>query len=374
MKQGCRFAMCMAGILLVWTGAASLEPIGLSEDGSEFVKMESGERFFAWGFNYDRHHDGRLIEDYWHEQWDTIAQDFQNMKELGANLVRIHLQFGRFMPEPGEFNEANLDQLARLVGLAEDTGLYLNLTGLACYHKHDVPEWYDALDEAERWETQAAWWKAVADAAAGSPAVFCYNLMNEPILAGSNDPDEWLPGEGFGGKHFVQRITLDLGERTRHEVARAWVDTLAGAIREVDENAMITVGAIPWVFHFGGGSPLFYSEEVGENLDFTSVHFYPQSGEVDAAVSALEVYDVGKPLVVEETFPLRCDIDELAEFFERSMPILDGITGFFWGETIEDLEAKDRTIGDEMTLRWLRLFRDMTPEMQAAVTNGGESR
>lgn len=361
MRMGCRVAICMAGLLMMGTAAASLEPIGLSEDGSEFVKKESGERFFAWGFNYDRDHERRLIEDYWHDEWDKVVKDFESMKELGANLVRVHLQFGQFMPEPGEFDQDNLDQLARLVALAEDLGLYLNLTGLACYHKEDVPAWYDALDETERWETQVAWWEAVAEAAAGSPAVFCYNLMNEPILTGGDDPDEWLPGEGLNGKHFVQRITRDLGERTRQEVARAWVDTLTEAIRETDGETLITVGAIPWVFHFGGGSPLFYSEEVGENLDFTSVHFYPERGEVDEAVSALEVYDVGKPLVVEETFPLRCDIEELAEFIERSMPILDGVTGFFWGRTIEDLEAMDRGIGEEMTLRWLRYFRDTGP-------------
>ncbi|MFP4173322.1 MAG: cellulase family glycosylhydrolase [Candidatus Hydrogenedentota bacterium] len=361
MKIGRCVAICMVGILTAWTGAASLEPISLSEDGSEFVEKESGERFFAWGFNYDHDHEGRLIEDYWHDEWDKVAEDFESMKELGANLVRVHLQFGQFMPEPGELDQDNLDQLARLVALAEDLGLYLNLTGLACYHKEDAPAWYGALDEAERWETQAAWWKAVAEVAAGSPAVFCYDLMNEPILTGGDDPDAWLPGEGLDGKHFVQRITRDLGERTRQEVARAWVDALTEAIRERDEETLITVGVIPWVFTFGGGSPLFHAEEVGENLDFASVHFYPERGEVDKAVSALEAYDVGKPLVVEETFPLRCDIDELAEFIERSMPILDGVTGFFWGKTIEDLEAMDRGIGEEMTLGWLRYFRDAAP-------------
>ena len=105
MRTGRCVAICMAAILTIGTGAASLEPIGLSEDGSEFVKTESGERFFAWGFNYDRDHKRRLIEDYWHEEWDKVAEDFQSMKELGANLVRVHLQFGQFMPEPGEFNQ-----------------------------------------------------------------------------------------------------------------------------------------------------------------------------------------------------------------------------------------------------------------------------
>ena len=46
--------------------------------------------------------------------------------------------------------------------LAEATGLYLDITGLGCYHKKDVPEWYDKLDESDRWAAQAKFWEAVA--------------------------------------------------------------------------------------------------------------------------------------------------------------------------------------------------------------------
>ena len=49
-----------------------------------------------------------------------------------------------------------------LVRLAEETGLYLDVTGLGCYHRGDVPAWYDALDEAARWDVQARFWSAVA--------------------------------------------------------------------------------------------------------------------------------------------------------------------------------------------------------------------
>lgn len=39
----------------------------------------------------------RLLEDYWAEEWETVAQDFREIRDLGANVVRIHLQLGRFM-------------------------------------------------------------------------------------------------------------------------------------------------------------------------------------------------------------------------------------------------------------------------------------
>ena len=52
-------------------------------------------------------------------------------------------------------NQKSLDQLARVLQLAERKRLYLDLTGLGCYHKRDVPEWYDKLAEPERWDVQA---------------------------------------------------------------------------------------------------------------------------------------------------------------------------------------------------------------------------
>lgn len=72
-----------------------------------------------------------------------MEADFAEMSRLGANVARIHLQLGRFMQGPAEPNVAALDQLGRLAKLAEEERLYLDLTGLACYHKADVPAWYD---------------------------------------------------------------------------------------------------------------------------------------------------------------------------------------------------------------------------------------
>ncbi len=343
-------------------GEGALERIGLSEDGSHFVRAASGERFIVWGFNYDRDTEGRLLEEYWHDEWRKVVRDFREMKALGANAVRIHLQLPALMKSAEEPNEAELRQLARLVALAEETGLYLNLTGLGCYHKEAVPDWYDALDEADRWAVQARFWEAVAETCAESDAVLCYNLMNEPILPGNTPETEWLAGE-FGGKHFVQRISLDLAGRTRAEVARAWVDRLVAAIRKHDERRMVTVGVIPWVYTFPKARPLFYSEEVGENLDFVSVHFYPEKGDVENALTALKAYDVGKPLVVEEMFPLRCGMVDLNAFVDGSRKFADGWMGFYWGKTIDEYGRHDHGMAGAVTKAWLEYFRDKGPEI-----------
>jgi hypothetical protein len=336
--------------------AAGLELIRVSADGGNFIGAESGQRFFAWGFNYDHDDSSRLLEDYWQKEWPTVVEDFEEMKALGANVVRIHLQVAKFMNSPKEPNETALNQLVRLVKLAEQTGLYLDITGLGCYHKQDVPDWYDQIDEASRWDVQALFWEAIAKKCTQSPAIFCYDLMNEPILPGNKKETDWLAGE-FGGKYFVQRISLDLKGRTRKQVARLWVDKLADAIRKYDKKHLITVGAIPWSHTFPKAKPLFYSKEVGENLDFVSVHFYPKKGEVKKALKALKVYDIGRPLVIEECFPLRCGREEFNVFINESLDIVDGYIGFYWGKTIEEYAQPNATIAHAIMRDWLKYFR-----------------
>ena len=333
-----------------------LEWIRTNAGGDGFIRGERAEPFLAWGFNYDHDEPGRLLEDYWDKEWDTIAADFAEMKALGANVVRIHLQLGRFMDTPDQPNAKALVQLKRLIRLTEETGLYLNLTGLGCYHKKDVPPWYDSLDETGRWKTQARFWEAIAKIGSDSPAIFCYDLMNEPILPGKKKATDWLAGE-FGGKYFVQRIALDLAGRTRQQVAKAWVDKLVTAIHRHDQRHMITIGVIPWALTFPGAKPLFYAPEVGGKLDFVSVHFYPKSGEVDKALKALAVYDVGKPLVIEEMFPLKCGLPELDQFVTQSAKTTDGWIGFYWGRTLEEYRADKASLRSAVMLQWLGYFQ-----------------
>jgi hypothetical protein len=351
---------------------AQLDWIIASPDGTHFVHENTGERFVAWGFNYDHDAPGRLIEDYWEDEWATVVEDFAEMKALGANAVRVHLQVAKFMRTPDEPDQASLGRLARLVRLAEETGLYLDITGLGCYHKQDVPAWYDALDESGRWAVQARFWEAVAGVCSSSPAIFCYDLMNEPVLPGADKVEtDWL-AEEFGGKHFVQFISLDLAGRTREEVARQWAETLVAAIRKHDRRHLITVGEIPWAFVFPGAKPLF-AGETGASLDFVSVHFYPKSGEVDKALAALAVYDYGKPLVIEEMFPLACSVEELDAFIEGSRGVADGWFGFYWGKTIDEYADSGDDFAAAITRGWLEYFIKKTPRVLEAV-NADETR
>jgi hypothetical protein len=332
-----------------------LEAVRVSQDGTGFVLERSGKKFVPWGFNYDHDPKGRLIEDYWHDEWDAVAGDFAEMRQLGANVVRIHLQFGKFMTAADKPNTKSLDRLGDLLKLAEKEGLYLDLTGLGCYHKADVPDWYDKLSEADRWAAQAKFLEAVAGRCKDSPAVFCYDLMNEPVVSGNKrKPGDWLGG-AFAGKHFVQFVNLDGAGRERPAIARAWVQTLAAAVRKHDPKRLVTVGLVDWSLDRPGLTSGFVPKAIADELDFLAVHLYPQAGKVDEAIETLKGFVIGKPVLVEETFPLRCSKAELEAFLEKSEGVAAGWIGFYWGTTPAALR-KSKTIGDAITLAWLEVF------------------
>jgi len=344
--------------------AKRLERIVAAHDGRGFVRADSRQPFHPWGMNYGNA--GRLMEDFWDQDWETFAADFRELKALGANVVRVHLQYGKFMDEPDHPNARALQQFRRLVRLAEETGLYLDVTGLACYRPADTPKWYDALDEPARWNAQARFWAAIAEVGATSPAVFCYDLMNEPISpAERRAPGQWRSGSLFGDYDFLQYIALEPAGRKREDIAAAWIRAMTAAIRKQDRKALITVGLLPWSRqwkHISG----FLPEKTAPELDFISVHIYPDRKQPEEAMVALRQCAVGKPVVIEETFPLSCDGAQLEAFLRASREVACGWIGHYDGQPPEELDALARanrqTIAQAIYREWQRMFSRLKPE------------
>jgi hypothetical protein len=128
---------------------------------------------------------------------------------------------------------------------------------------------------------------------------------------------------------------------------------------------MITVGVIPWAQVFKGAKPLFYSPEVSAPLDFVSVHFYPKAQNLEDDLAALHVYEIGKPLVIEEIFPLSASIEKTEEFITQSRSHVDGYISFYWGKTIDENKAKGDIAG-ALTGRWLERFSKLAPSTAPA--------
>ena len=352
-----RFLIAFVGASL--SAQTPMESVRVSDDHTHFVLQKSGQRFTPWGFNYLGEFD-TILEEYWGEKWADIEEDFREMKKLGANVVRVHLQLSTYLSAPDKTRPDQLARLRKLLDLAQSMGLYVDVTGLGCYHLAQVPPWLDALPEAERWEVQARFWQAIAETCRGHPAVFCYDLINEPVITEAKKGEHpWLTGE-LGGFYFVQRICNQPGKRTQAEVAAAWVKKMTTAIREVDADHLITVGVIPWAMVWPTAKPVFYAPEAAKHLDFVSVHFYPQAGKVKEALAALKVYDIGKPMVVEEIFPLSCSQAEMEAFIDGASGMVEGWISHYFGKSIADYR-KETDIKSALISQFLDYWQKKSP-------------
>jgi hypothetical protein len=128
----------------------------------------------------------------------------------------------------------------------------------------------------------------------------------------------------------------------------------------VDRKHLITVGLVDWSLDRPGLTSGFIPRKIVDDLDFVSVHIYPARGEVDRALETLKGFAVGKPVLIEETFPLKCTIDELGEFFAGSRKTAAGWVGFYWGQPPEELR-QSKTLGDALMLQWLEFFQKRKP-------------
>src|SRR5204863_4034583 len=133
--------------------------------------------------------------------------------------------------------------------------------------KQDVPPWYEALDEPGRWNAQAKLWETIAAVCADSPAVFCYDLMNEPLVPAGKVTTGWLAPVPLAGFYYVQYISLDQRDRPRPQIAREWIRCLSTAIRKHDRRHLVTVGLLPNSLKTSKFASGFEPEEVAPELD-----------------------------------------------------------------------------------------------------------
>jgi hypothetical protein len=220
--------------------AAEMETVQVAPDKKGFILSPSGDRYVPWGHNYAS---VDILERLAKEP-ERVEREFAEMKAAGTTVARIHPELPRILTAPDKADPQAIEQLKKLLQIAENSGIHLKITGLACYQIKDRAEWYDSLPEQERWQAQAFFWETIAKTCADSPAVFAYDLVNEPAAAGKRE-DGWYTGR-MGDVEFCQRLSLDAGDRQGDDIFRAWTRQMVAAIRKHDQKHLVTMGMLPF--------------------------------------------------------------------------------------------------------------------------------
>lgn len=316
---------------------------------------ENGAPFFPWGFNYTNPALVDLIEDFWmmEEAWDILEKDFEEMRDYGANTVRIHLQCVKFMTSTSTPNTVSFERLERLAKISEDKGLYLIVTGLGAYRLSDAQPWYDELDDFHRWETQKLFWKTVAATLNNYSCVFAYDLINEPVVASGCHPDSsscsWYPEGGqFGGYQFVQNISIN-PDNGYWETLGFWTDMMTAAIRTEDDVTMVTMGLLPL-------GPI---NSISSHFDILSTHIYPNTNNLYASINYVLSNQSDKPFLIEEFYNLSCSAPELELFLDLIEGSYHGLIGHYMGRTIEEYDTN--ILVDWVHKEFLEFFIENNP-------------
>ena len=276
------------------------------------------------------------------------AEDFEGLAALGANLVDISHPGIFSEASPYALDEAVLENLYAAVDGAAAAGLFSVIsfrTGPGrnefVFLDEEDPEWVgESLDDNTLWQSagaQDAWaemWRATAERFRDHRAVVAYDLMVEPnsnALVGAYSPEEFYPA--YDGTLFDWNRLYPL---------------LASAIREVDPETPILVGALGWshVDWLGHLWPIddpgiVYSVHQYEPVEFTvqapgGGPAYPEQFDADWLLAKLAPVDTyrrltGAPVAVNELGVVRW-APGAARFLADEIDILErsGASWAFW--------------------------------------------
>ena len=262
-----------------------------ADDQNGFAGATSGRKFVPYGNNCCDDPVVRMFEA-WSDSTTVpnFIKDITEMKQMGANAIRLHVQFSEMIdgPAPGVPNTTNLGRLATIVGTAGKLGMYVDLTGLAPLQVGDPATWYENVaTEDARWTAQGLFWKKVAATLKNEPAVLAYDLVNEPLQPVAPpppwicplEPSGWYVGlcpPTIGDPYWVQYLTKWGAGRSNQEIYQQWIKRMTDAIRRGgssgagDTNHLVTLGGGP-----GLSSDVDSQLLPANKLSYQSVHEYP---------------------------------------------------------------------------------------------------
>ncbi len=319
--------------------------VQIAEDGRTF-RLGKGHSFAPFGVTYYRPGTGWAPQVWKQFDLASTRKDFERMKALGVNCVRVFLSYGSFYPDPGVLLPEGLAKFDQFLTIAEESGIYVHPTGPD--HWEGPPNWQPvAIEDEKTLSALESFWKLFAARYRGRNVIFAYDLKNEPELGWDSDVlrtkwNAWLAiryqsldalARAWGETNHLEwghlsvppdkdalksRHLLDY-QTFREEIADEWTRRQAAAIKSVDPGALVTVGLIQWsVPSLLPGSVRYYSafrpERQAKFLDFLEIHFYPfangayeYGSEADELANLAylqgvvrEVARPGKPVVLAE--------------------------------------------------------------------------
>ncbi len=331
---------------------AAAQEVGMPRIAVRGDRLYAGSHpWRAWGMNWGLGTDEPIISYFDHptaHQFAILRHQLAVARSMGVNSMRIYLQLGQVLATPTLARPTVMTALQRLLALATHDHVYLDITGDLVWQPTDAPAWYAHMSPQQRWTIQARFWHAVARAAHSSPAVLCYELTSEPLVAATggyyhSDMSGW----------FFRQSIVPAPVHNANATARAWTAMMATAVRSQDDRP-VTIGLLPTTT--GPFSP----HNIGSLLDMLTIHEYPTTGHARAADALITAFaETGKPVLLGETVILNDDAATQLAFLTHAAPFLSGAFEFFDGR--DPTRIQPHTIYDAIYQQSLQQFDSLRP-------------
>jgi len=292
---------------------SKMQLIVVTADGQGFAERGSGRPYIPFGTNYYDPHTGWAPKIWRQFDAEKVREHFRLMSKLGVNCARLFLTAATFQPDAKTVEEKSLKKLDILVKIGRETGIRLILTGPD--HWEGSPSYWrpDRFAGEEALRALEYFWKTVGQRYKGEPAIFAWDLLNEPHLPwfikewrgrwntwlqktyGNwnsmkaawgdelTEKDQWGEVAVPENRADADNPRLRDFQRFREHLADEWVRRQVESLRRADPTHLITVGYIQWSYPLvRPGRPSRYSAfnppRQARLLDFVTIHFYPTMG------------------------------------------------------------------------------------------------
>jgi endo-1,4-beta-mannosidase len=245
---------------------------------------------------------------YWWSDFDAgeVREEFSIIHELGLTLVRIFLLWDDFQPTPDEISVSSLQNLVAVCDIAESQNLKLDVTFFTGHMsgpnwaprwmlQGDKPQYIRQVVSAGKIvdrgylnqfsdemviEAEKLQLRTVVHLLKDHPAIWCWNLGNEPDL-------------------FALPPSDVVGER--------WASEMIRTIKEIDSSHSVTCGLHVTSLLYNNGLRL---DQIFSKTDFAVMHSYPMymleltgnplDPDYVPFTCALTAAISGKPVLMEE--------------------------------------------------------------------------
>ena len=128
-----------------------------------------------------------------------VEAQLVGMQQRNATLWRIFPQFQDVLTGPETINQSGIATLTAALNMAATHGIQATVTGLSDFVPRNNRGWLnkigERLDSEEKIQAASElWWGTLAKSWKGHPAVFSFDLQNEPV---------WMSGPDSGGGGYI---------------------------------------------------------------------------------------------------------------------------------------------------------------------------